>query len=77
MSDKPEAPEFPHGRDRWPPPPGSSYSEFLQWATFGAVNSPSDEDMQLAIGLWSGRIEHPGEDPNPEWSIENPPAPYF
>jgi hypothetical protein len=41
-----------YGRSCAPPAPGSTYWEFLHWASEGAM--ALDEDTDLAIRLWSG-----------------------
>lgn len=41
-----------YGRSCAPPPPGSSYWEFLHWASEGGMPLPDDTD--LAITLWAG-----------------------
>lgn len=40
-----------YGRSCDPPPPGSSYWEFLHWASEGGM--PLPEDTDLAISLWA------------------------
>jgi len=42
-----------------PPPPGSSYDKFLDWACEGALE-PLPEDLALAMDLWLGRHEVSG-----------------
>lgn len=42
------------GRSTPPPPHGSGYSEFLDWASNEALE-PSDEDRILATTVWMGR----------------------
>ncbi len=50
------APQSPraetYGRSCAPPPPGSSYWEFLHWASEGGM--PFPEDTDLAISMWMG-----------------------
>jgi hypothetical protein len=41
-----------YGRSCAPPPPGSSYWEFLHWSSEGGMPLPDDTD--LAISLWAG-----------------------
>lgn len=41
-----------YGRSCEPPPPGSSYWEFLQWASEGGM--PLPEDTDLAVSMWMG-----------------------
>jgi len=52
-----------HGRPSPPPPPGSSYEEFLDWAAQGGIEWPGD--AELATRLWMARGE----------SAETPSAP--
>ena len=54
-------PSLPYGRKTWPPPLGSGYEQFLDWAADG--DFPREEDARLAVGLWAGWIEHPGQEP--------------
>lgn len=42
------------GRSAPPPPHGSGYSEFLDWASNEALD-PSNEDRILATTVWMGR----------------------
>ena len=49
-----------YGRSCAPPPAGSSYWEFLYWASEGGMAFPEDTD--LAISLWMG---NPPEDGGP------------
>ena len=49
-----------YGRSCAPPPAGSSYWEFLHWASEGSMAFPEDTD--LAIRLWMGS---PPEDSGP------------
>lgn len=44
-----------YGRSQAPPPPGSSYWEFLYWASEGGT--PFTEDTDLAVTLWMGVSE--------------------
>ncbi|MNU40344.1 hypothetical protein D3C71_290570 [compost metagenome] len=48
---RPKGPET-YGRSCEPPPPGSSYWEFLHWASEGGM--PLPEDTDIAISLWAG-----------------------
>jgi hypothetical protein len=57
---KPEAETY--GRSCAPPPPGSSYWEFLHWSTEGGM--PFPEDVDLAISLWMG-CPPTAEEPSP------------
>lgn len=43
-----------YGRSCAPPPAGSSYWEFLHWASEGSMAFPEDTD--LAIRLWMGSL---------------------
>jgi hypothetical protein len=52
-SPAPKAPGLEtYGRSCAPPPPGSSYWEFLHWASEGGM--PLTDDTDLAITLWAG-----------------------
>ena len=42
-----------HGRSRPPPPPGSGWTAFLDWASEGAFEY-SREDAALAMRFWTG-----------------------
>lgn len=44
------------GRQTPPPLIGSGYSEFLDWASGGALE-PSEQDRALAISVWSGKLK--------------------
>lgn len=44
------------GRQTPPPLNGSGYSEFLDWASGGALE-PSEQDRALAISVWSGKLK--------------------
>lgn len=46
-----------YGRSAPPPPPGSSYWQFLHWASDGGM--PFEEDADLAISMWMGQPPEP------------------
>lgn len=60
----------PFGREKWPPAPGSGYFAFLEWAADGGW--ATEEDTDLAIGLFMGTPPHPGT--GPEGDGEEPVA---
>lgn len=62
----------PFDRKGWPPPKGSDYWTILDWAAEGSF--PTEEDKSLAIGLFMGWTEHPGEPPAPEADIDAEPS---
>lgn len=52
---RPSAPARPaawHGRSAPPPPSGSPWSEFLEWAEDGRLEN--EEDSALAMRFWRG-----------------------
>jgi hypothetical protein len=53
----PRVPEFDptYGRGRLPPPKGSSWGDYEEWACEGAW--PTPDDKRLAIAGWMGRLE--------------------
>jgi hypothetical protein len=52
----PAAPPF--GRETWPPPIEAGWDALLDWA-----GPDSPEGVDLALGLWLGRVPHPGTGP--------------
>lgn len=54
-----------HGRDAPPPPPGSGWDAFLDWASGGALD-PWPEDVVVAFRLWSGHDGQPEEQDVPK-----------
>lgn len=49
---RPARPDPRHGRTSAPPPPGSGYGDYLDWASEGGLSAPSD--VALAVKLWLG-----------------------
>lgn len=49
-----------HGRSCPPPPPGSGWTAFLDWACEGAFDH-SPEDAALAMRLWTGKDDEAEE----------------
>src|SRR3546814_720725 len=51
----------PFDRKGWPPPRESGYDAILEWASEGSFSTKADTD--LAIGLFMGWMQHPGDPP--------------
>lgn len=51
------APASWHGRASAPPPPGSSWDQYLDWASDCALE-PTPDDLNLAMRLWRGIEQH-------------------
>lgn len=62
----------PFGRSKWPPAPGRDYDDFLMWASNGEW--PSEDDTNLAIGLFMGLVPHPGTGPEPDEPVSRGPG---
>ena len=54
-----------HGRPTPPPPPGSSWDDFVEWASEGAFD-PWPDDVALAWKLWTRRGETEAQQASPK-----------